>query len=240
MLKLYSDFASWWPLISPPEDYIEEAAFYTSVFQQEGLPPNASLLELGAGGGSNAYHFKHLFKHVTLTDLSGDVLAMSQLINPTCEHITGDMRTLRLNRLYDVVFVHDAINYMTTEADLQRAFETACIHARPGGYTLFVPDYVKETFQPTTGHHGHDGQDRALRYIEWAYDPDPTDTTYTVDYVYLLRQKGQPTHTDHEQHIRGLYPRQTWLDLLTQVGFHPQIILDSYNSDHFLAHKPHP
>ena len=32
---------------------------------------------------------------------------MSRSINPECEHVQGDMRTLRLGREFDAVFVHD-------------------------------------------------------------------------------------------------------------------------------------
>ena len=35
----------------------------------------------------------------------------------------GDMRTLRLERTFDVVFIHDAISYLTTEDDLRRRWK---------------------------------------------------------------------------------------------------------------------
>ena len=72
-----------------------------------------TLLELGSGGGNNASHLKHRFE-CTLTDLSPEMLALSRTLNPECEHIEGDMRTLRLERTFDAVFVHDAIAYITT------------------------------------------------------------------------------------------------------------------------------
>src|SRR5205085_2770976 len=101
-----------------------------------------------------------------------------------CEHLVGDIRTARLDRLFDIVFIHDAITYMTTETDLRQAMETAFVHCQPGGTALFVPDYVRETFEPRSDHGGEDGEDgRGLRYLEWAFDPDPTDTTYEVHYA---------------------------------------------------------
>jgi hypothetical protein len=41
------------------------------------------------------------------------MLEISKSLNPDCEHIVSDMRALRLNRQFDVVFVHDAVEYMT-------------------------------------------------------------------------------------------------------------------------------
>jgi SAM-dependent methyltransferase len=237
MLKMYSELATWWPLLSPPEDYADEAAFFGQVLSEAGLPASPSLLELGSGGGSNALHLKKRFAEVTLTDLSPQMLAISRVLNPEREHLEGDMRTLRLGRAYDVVFVHDAIEYMTTPQDLSQAIQTAFIHCKPGGIALFVPDNVRETFQPSTEHAGRDGDGRALRYLEWSHDPDENDTTYTTEYVFLLREGDQPTRVEHEQHICGLFGRGEWLRLLQEVGFQPQIVRDEYGRDVFVARR---
>ncbi len=77
-----------------------------------------TLLELGAGAGHNAVHLKGTFV-CTLSDLSESMLALSRELNPTCDHVLGDMRTLRLGRSFDAVLVHDAICHMATESDLR-------------------------------------------------------------------------------------------------------------------------
>jgi SAM-dependent methyltransferase len=238
MLKMYNELATWWPLLSPPEDYAEEAAFFMQVLFKAGLPASPSLLELGCGGGSNAFYLKKLFVEVTLTDISPQMLAISRSLNPECEHLQGDMRTLRLGRAYDIVFIHDAIDYMTTSQDLSRAIETAFIHCKPGGMALLVPDHVRETFQPSTEHGGNDGDGRALRYLEWTYDPDQNDSIYTTEYVYLLREGNGPAQVEHEQHIYGLFSRAEWLRLLSDSGFQPEIVRDPYERDIFVARKP--
>jgi trans-aconitate methyltransferase len=235
---MYDQLATWWPLLSPPEQYADEAAFFTRLISAIGLPPSPSLLELGCGGGSNAFYLKKMFAEVTLTDLSPQMLAISRSLNPECEHLQGDMRTLRLDRTYDVVFIHDAIDYMTTAQDLSRAIETAFIHCKPGGMALLVPDHVRETFQESTEHAGGDGHGRALRYLEWTYDPDENDTVYTTEYVYLLREGNASVRVEHEQHICGLFPRAKWLRLLRDAGFQPEIVRDQYERDIFLAPKP--
>jgi len=238
MLKLYSELANWWPLLSAYEDYADEAAFFGDIFSQAGLPSSSSLLELGSGGGSNAFHLKKIFTQVTLTDLSPQMLEVSRRLNPDCEHLEGDMRTLRLGRVFDVVFIHDAIDYMTTLQDLRRALETAYVHCRAGGMALFVPDYVREIFKPSTEHGGHDGNGRALRYLEWTYDPDENDHTYITEYAYMLREDGHTAEVEHDLHTCGLFSRDEWLTLLREVGFEPEIIRDVYDRDLFLARKP--
>jgi trans-aconitate methyltransferase len=238
MHKLYAELASWWPLLSPPDDYLDEVEFFQKVLLAEGLPPAPTLLELGCGGGSNAVHLKASFAQVMLTDLSPQMLAVSRTLNPDCEHLVGDMRTLRLERTFDMVFIHDAIDYMTTLHDLRLALDTAFLHCAPGGLALIVPDYVRETFEPETDHGGTDGDGRALRYLEWTYDPDDTDTTCTTDYVYLLRENDQPVRIVHDQHICGLFPRGEWIRLLREVGFQPEITRDQYERDVFVARRP--
>ena len=159
--RFYADLAPWWPLISPPDHYEEEAQFAASLLRTADGPVER-VLELGSGGGSNASHMKSSFT-MTLVDLSPSMLEVSARLNPECEHVRGDMRDLRLGREFDAVFVHDAIDYMTTEAHLRRAMETAFVHCRPGGVAVFVPDHVTERFEPETDHGGSDGADGRAR-----------------------------------------------------------------------------
>ena len=53
---MYGELSSWWPLISPPADYAEEVAYYAMLLREHGVIPVQRVLELGSGGGSNAFH----------------------------------------------------------------------------------------------------------------------------------------------------------------------------------------
>ena len=147
-MRMYSDLAPWWPLLSAPSDYAEEAASFLAMMD---LPAGErpTLLELGAGGGNLGSHLKAHVK-ATLSDLSPDMIAVSRRLNPGLEHIQGDMRTLRLDRLFDIVLIHDAIMYRTTEADVVAAVRTAAIHCRDGGTVIVAPDSVRESYEPET------------------------------------------------------------------------------------------
>ncbi len=105
---------------------------------------------------------------LTLVDLSPEMLEVSRRLNPEREHRQGDMRSVRLGRRFDAVFVHDTVDYMTSEADLRRAILTAFVHCRPRGVAVFVPDETAETFEAGSNHGGIDGDDgRGARYLEW-------------------------------------------------------------------------
>ena len=224
-LLIYHDLASWWPLLSAPEEYAEEATYYARVLREHVRREPSTLLELGSGGGNNASHMKHEFDRLTLVDRSLGMLDVSRSLNPECEHEVGDMRNVRLGRRFDLVFVHDAICYATTPADLNAVVETAYAHCETGGAALFAPDFVRESFEPSTDHGGHDGADgRALRFLEWSWDPDPSDTTYCVEYALLLREPDGRVTPRHDRHLEGLFTSEVWLETLGAQGFTPHAL----------------
>ncbi|HYI95497.1 MAG TPA: class I SAM-dependent methyltransferase [Bryobacteraceae bacterium] len=222
-MKLYDSLADWWPLLSPPSEYAEESAVYAKYLDAAATQPARTMVEFGSGGGNNASYLKKQFD-MTLVDLSAGMLAVSRRLNPECEHIQGDMRSIRLQRQFDRVFIHDAICYMTSAEDLRRAVETAFAHCRPGGAAAFVPDYFRETFRVGTDHGGCDGDNGGLRYLEWVWDPDPTDSTYIADYAYLLREEDGSVSVEHDRHVEGLFSRAEWLAILKDAGFEPAIV----------------
>jgi hypothetical protein len=139
-LKLYGELAEWWPLLSAPEEYAEEAAFYSAA--------------------------------------------------------------------------------------------------------LFAPDAVTETYRASTDHGGHDGDGRALRFLEWSWDPDPSDTTCIADYIVAVREQDGSVRIVHDRQLEGVFPRDTWLRLLRAAGFEPEVVpfdhseLEPGTYQVFLARKP--
>lgn len=236
--KLYAELADWFHLLTPPEEYVEEADQFRRLIL-EACPDARTVLELGSGGGNNAFHLKHHFD-LALSDLSPQMLELSRSINPDCEHIVGDMRTLRLERSFDAVFAHDALDYMLTEQDLRAAIDTIAEHCRPGGVAILVPDHVAETFAASTEHGGRDAGDRGLRYLMWTWDPDPDDRTYLADFAYLLRRSTE-MRAEHDRHLCGLFPRATWIEALTERGFDVEVRPAEYDdqagSEIFVAVK---
>ncbi len=240
--RFYVDLAPWWPMISPVEDYAPEAA-YAAKLLTTAQRPVRDVLELGSGGGHNAVYLKEKFA-LTLLDLSPEMIVQSQRLNPECEHHVGDMREVRLGRQFDAVFVHDAVDYMTTETDLRAAIDTAFAHCLPGGVAVFIPDNTAELFEAGTDHGGADGPDgRGVRYLEWSWDPDPADTWVATEYAFVLRDAQGQVSVVHETHRTGLFSREVWLRLLAEAGFTPQWLAEETEEersprDIFLGHRP--
>lgn len=219
-LRLYRDLALWYPLLTPVADYAEEAAFYRRLFEARCQRPPRTLLDLGSGGGHNAAHLKATLT-CTLVDIAPAMLELSRRLNPECEHVQGDMRSIRLDRVYDCVLVHDAIGYMASRRDLAKAIATAFAHAAPGGVALFQPDFVSETFQPGAEVGGSDAGGRGLRYLEWRWRPESRADLYVTDMAYLLKDENDAVEVAHDRHIMGLFPRAAWLELIAEAGFEP-------------------
>ena len=221
--RLYRDLAEWYPLLTPVADYVEEAAFYARLFEAHAARPPRTLLDLGCGAGHNAFHLKARLA-ATLVDLSPAMLALSRRLNPECEHVVGDMRNVRLGRLFDAVLVHDAVSHMTTRGDVAAAVATAFAHTAPGGVSLFQPDRVAETFEEGTDTGGSDGGGRGLRYLEWRHRPAPGAERFVVEMAYLLREADGEVRVAHDRLEMGLFPRAFWLETLAAAGFETRVV----------------
>jgi len=226
----YSDLAGFWPLLSPVEDYVDEAREFLRVLETW-APEARTALELGSGGGHNAHYFKERYA-MTLSDVSREMLDVSARLNPECEHVLGDMRTLDLRRCFDIVFVHDAVDYMTTESDLEAAIATAHRHLGPGGLAVFVPDHVKERYQASSDCGGSDGPDgRGVRYLEWTTEVAPHETTGATYYSFLVREADGTVRALHEKHVFGIFPQSTWVRLFERGGFTVDVVEERTDDD---------
>jgi hypothetical protein len=219
--RLYNDLAWLWPLVSKPEDYANEAAYWRTAIRKHLGEGRHDILELGVGGGNNLSHLTSDFQ-ATAIDLSPGMLEHSKKLNPTVEHLVGDMRTVRLDRTFDAVLIHDAINYMLTEDDIRAVLATASVHLRSGGLLVMAPDYVKETFKDGTLHHNvNSDSETTLTFVEYDYDPDPEDTTYKAVLLFLIRRGGN-LQVEEDHHTAGLFADSRWVELIEEAGFLPE------------------
>jgi SAM-dependent methyltransferase len=217
---LYRELAGWWPLISPPAEYAADAAVLQRVFDAAPIDVR-TILDLGSGGGHVALHLK-TGAAVTLIDISADMLAASRQLNPECEHLQGDMLTVRLGRLFDAVLVHDAADYVSTQAELAMLAGTAFAHCRPDGVAVFAPDHTADTFQPGRGGGGgRDAAGRQASFRERTTDPDPGDEWIESEYEFTLRSDDGSIRVIRETHRLGAFRESTWARVLADAGFDP-------------------
>jgi trans-aconitate methyltransferase len=216
--RLYGDLTYLIPLLSPPEEYAEEATHWRSILREKLAPGRHPILELGVGGGHNLSHLTNDFE-ATAVDLSETMLTLCRTLNPGVELHQGDMRTVRLGRKFSAVLIHDAICYMQTEADLRAAFATAAAHLDAGGVLITGGDHYLETFtSPRVETYTHSYETTELTYFEYTYDPDPQDTSIEAIIYYFIRKQGD-LQIECDRHVMGLFPRQAWIDWMREAGF---------------------
>lgn len=216
--RLYRELAYLWPLISPPEEYREEAEVWREAILGKLGEGRHRILELGVGGGHNLSHLTQDFQ-AAAADISPQMLELSRKLNPGVEHHLGDMRTLRLGETFDAVLIHDAISYMLTEGDLAATFGTAKVHLRPGGLLILAPDWIKDDFRaPMVFHWERNQGNIQLTVQEYLRDPDPSDTEIESAYTYTIVEAGQE-RVEQDTHTTGLFPMATWNRLLEEAGF---------------------
>jgi SAM-dependent methyltransferase len=221
--RLYSDLAHLWPMLSPVEHYEAEADVLRGLigahFDDVG-ETILSLLELGVGGGHTLVHLADEYE-CTAVDLSETMLANCRALIPQAELVIGDMRSVRLNKAFDVVFIHDAIDYMLSEDDVRRTLETVAVHLKPGGLCVIAPTYTRETF--IDGDVADDGtttDSEELTYFTYIHDPDPADDTFEMILLYLIRDlETRKVELVEDRHTCGLFSEEQWVAWMRDAGF---------------------
>ncbi len=217
--RLYGDLSWVWPLLSPAEDYPEEAGIIAKHFADAGVADGARLLHLGCGGGSLDFHLKQRYQ-VTGLDRSAAMLERATEINPEVEYIVGDMRDCDLQRRFDAVLLHDAQAYLTEPDELRGVYSTAARHLESGGVFVSTPEELRERFvqdrvSSSTSH--ADGRARVTT-IELHHDADPTDRVFETTFMFVIRRDGHQ-RVEVDVHRMGLWDLDEVVAPLADVGF---------------------
>ncbi len=215
--RMYNDLAWTWPIISPPEDYVEESEIFSDIIKRHSRIPPRTLLHVGCGGGHNDYTFKRHFE-VYGVDISPEMLELAKRLNPDVTYSLGDMRSVRLGKVFDAVAILDSINYMSTLESLRAAFRTAHAHLRRGGVLIAAIEETVEDFrqnETSITKKSRDGVEVTL--IENGYDPDKSDTSYEATFVYLIK-RGEALDIQVDRHVCGIFDLDTWFEIPRNIG----------------------
>jgi SAM-dependent methyltransferase len=181
---------------------------YIEAIRERSGDKAVSMLHLGCGAGMLDYHFKQHYS-VTGVDLSRGMLDLAMNRNPEVKYLSGDMRTVELNRKYDVVAIPDSVNYMASLEDLHLAISNATSHLKKGGILLIVTS-VKEDFRENNFVYYGEKDDVHVTVFE--NNHIVSESTYEAAIVYLIREKGD-LKIYHEVHTLGLFTRDQWLSI---------------------------
>ena len=145
MIINFDDYAQYYDLLYQDKNYIEEVEYIEKHIKNNSFEAK-SILELGCGTGAHAEHLANMGYMVHGVDVSESMLVQAEsrkekLTSDIAERLTfsyGDIRTVDINKKYDVVIsLFHVMSYQTSNDDLTAVFQTASKHLKPGGIFLF-------------------------------------------------------------------------------------------------------
>ena len=220
---VYNDLAWIEHILAAPETYEEEALIYIEAIKSYISALFPTMLHLGCGTGGHDFHFKKHFA-VTGVDLSEGMLQIARKSNPGVTYVKGDMRTINLNRKFDVVVIPDSIMYMSTLEDLKEALMNAVRHLKTGGILLVVT-HTKEDFKENN--FAYTGKKDNIHITLFENDHIVSDSTYEATMIHLIRRNGELS-IHHEVHTLGLFPYGQWMNILEGC----ELKVNEMNLDH--------
>ena len=143
-MTCFAHYSRYYNLLYHDKDYAGEAQYLHKLIQTY-KPGAKTILNLGCGTGNHDFELEKLGYSVTGIDASPEMLAVARErldkqhgISVNLDFTQGDIRTIRLNKTFDVVIsLFHVMSYQTTNNDLRAVFNTAKAHLESGGLFFF-------------------------------------------------------------------------------------------------------
>ena len=196
-MSVFGAYSRYYNLLYKDKDYAGEAEYVNGLIRKR-HPMAKSILDLGCGTGRHDLLLAQMGYEVTGVDQSEEMLAEAnaQLLSlnpqpplPTFQQ--GDIRSIRLDRTFDVVIsLFHVMSYQVTNADLRAAFATARAHLEPGGIFIFDCWYGPAVLTDRPALRVKRLEDDALAVTRIA-EPvmHPNENLVDVNYHILIRDK---------------------------------------------------
>jgi len=138
-MSVFGNYSRYYDLLYRDKDYRAEADYIHSLIEKH-RPGARTLLDLGCGTGRHANLLAERGYDVVGVDRSPEMLAeaRARAKGGKNEFVEGDLRTVRLERQFDVVVsLFHVMSYQTTNVDLLAGLATLRAHLAPGGLFIF-------------------------------------------------------------------------------------------------------
>ena len=181
--------------------------------------PPASALDIGCGTGRHLDALAGTVAECWGVDLLESNVAYARAVRPRLHVLQGDMRTLRLGRVFDLITSFgNALSYALTDADLARTVETYAAHAHSG--TLLIVDALN-----ARSYLDGDGfKERIEGQVDTPEFQARSVSTHTLDRAARILRRtrvwhipGRPSVEDYAEY-RLVYPDEL-VRLLETAGF---------------------
>jgi SAM-dependent methyltransferase len=137
-MSVFKEYSHYYNLLYKDKNYVGEADYIDSLIQKHSLTHSHTVLNLGCGTGKHDNLLAEKGYEMTGVDFSTDMLDIARDNYPNIDFQEGDIRTIKLNKTFDVVLsLFHVISYQTLNKDIYDAFLTAKQHLKVGGIFIF-------------------------------------------------------------------------------------------------------
>lgn len=223
-MSVFNEYARYYDLLYHDKDYAGESDYINRLIQSH-CPTARTLLNLGCGSGRHDRCLAEKGFAVTGVDLSEEMLAIARNSaggNSALEYVQGDVRSLRLGSMFDVVIsLFHVMSYQQTNHDLNAAFRSACCHLKPGGTFIFDCWYGPGVLTDRPVMRMKELEDEKISVTRIAQPVmHPNENLVDVNYLVFIRYKrsGSVLEVRETHGMRYLFLPET-RQMLTDSGF---------------------
>jgi SAM-dependent methyltransferase len=141
---IFENYARYYDFLYQDKNYGQEADYIDQLIKKNSRNAK-TILELGCGTGRHAELLCRKGYEICGVDISNNMVEQAQrrfasdnVLKEKATFVHGDMRSLQLNKKFDVVIsLFHVVSYQTTNEDVQKAFAVAQNHLNSGGLFIF-------------------------------------------------------------------------------------------------------
>lgn len=201
-MSVFNEYARYYDLLYRDKDYAGETDYINGLIRLC-CPDARTVLNLGCGSGRHDRCLTEMRYAVTGVDLSEEMLAAARHSAGTSkdlEYHHGDLRSIRLEKTFDVVIsLFHVMSYQQTNADLKASFTSAGRHLKAGGVFIFDCWYGPGVLTDRPGVRMKELQDENISVTRIAQPVmHPNENAVDVNYTVFIRDK----QTNSVQEVR--------------------------------------
>ncbi|MDB5261501.1 MAG: Methyltransferase type 11 [Adhaeribacter sp.] len=205
-MSAFDYYAAYYDLLYKDKDYAGEVDYLLFLINKYTLSAQ-KILNLGCGTGKHDYLLAERGFQVEGIDLSAKMIAKANQYksseNISLKFYQGDLREIRLYRLFDVVTaLFHVINYQISNADLMATFKTAQVHLKPGGIFIFDSWYGPGVLTDKPQRRLKEMEDESITVVRLAepvlhYNQNMVNVNYTLQIKNKVFQSCQEIKEQH-------------------------------------------
>jgi SAM-dependent methyltransferase len=208
-MSVFKEYSNYYNLLYKDKNYIGETDYIDSLIKKFSFSESTTVLNLGCGTGKHDGLLRQKGYEITGVDFSNDMLDIARANCPQIPFIEGDVRTLKLNKTFDVVLsLFHVMSYQTLNKDLYDAFLTAKHHLKVGGIFIFDfwygPSVIAEMPSKRTKQ-VEDDHLKIVRYTTPTIHPNENIVDVHFDVEITNKQTNEVTQLKELHHMRYLF-----------------------------------